>query len=320
MPVKNEALYLDELLTSIVNQSESEWELVAVDDHSTDDSLKILNDLASTNFKIKVFQNPNQGIISALRCAYSKSSGEYITRQDADDIMPTDKLKKLLSVLNSNDKGTIATGKVKYFSGTKLMDGFKKYEKWLNDLCETNSHYDHIFKECVLASANWLIKRDDFEKLGAFSDAIYPEDYHFVFKAYQNNFKIKSSNEITHLWRDHEKRASRNLEQYSDQKFFPLKVSFFKEIHGSSDICLWGAGPTGKKLAKELLRQNINFHWVTNNEKKIGKEIYGIRIFDYQSLRDRNNHKLIISVSQRDALSSIINYLKEINLNNYYEF
>lgn len=320
MPFKNEARHLNAFLDSLVSQSEEDFELMAIDDNSTDDSFNIINQLANKDPRIKVFKNPTVGILPAIRFAYSKSEGDYITRQDADDIMPINKLKILLEILKSHGEGTVATGKVEYFSDFELKDGFKKYGDWLNSLCDTDSHYDEIFKECIIASPNWLIHRSDFEKIGTFDEAIYPEDYHFVFKIYENKFKIISSDEVTHLWRDHQDRASRNLIQYKDQKFFSLKVTYFKKIYGDSDICLWGAGPTGKKLAKELIENDIPFHWVTNNEKKIGKNIYGVKIYDFHSLKEKSDHRLIISVTQRGSLDSIKSYLNQINLKNYHEF
>ncbi len=320
MPVKNEERHLEKLLDSIVSQSERDFELIAIDDHSTDKSFNILNSYSNKDSRIKLFKNPGKGIVSALQFAYTKTQGEYITRQDSDDIMPEKKLEILLSILKLNGSGVVATGKVQYFSDNELKDGFKKYETWLNHLCDTDSHYDQIFKECVLVSANWLMHRSDFDKIGAFNDAIYPEDYHLAFRCYEQGLKIISSKEVTHLWRDHQNRASRNLEEYQDQKFFPLKVLFFKKVFGTEDICLWGAGPTGKKLAKELIANNINFHWVTNNKKKIGKNIYGVDIYDLDSLKNKNNQRIIISVTQRGSLESIKNYLNEINFSEYYEF
>ncbi len=320
MPVKNEALHLNTLLDSIISQSEKDFELIAIDDHSTDNSINILRNYSTKDQRIKVFKNPGMGIVSALQFAYSKAQGEYITRQDSDDILPKNKLELLLNILKENGKGIVATGKVKYFSDFELKDGFKKYESWLNHLCDTNSHYDQIFKECVLVSANWLMHRDDFELIGAFNNALYPEDYHLAFRCFENNLKIISTKEVTHLWRDHQNRASRNLEEYQDQKFFSLKVLYFKKIFGSENICLWGAGPTGKKLAKELIANEIKFHWVTNNERKIGKNIYGVDIYDLESLKNRPHQKVIISVTQRGSLDSIIEYLNEINVSNYYEF
>ena len=94
MPVKNAALFLRECLDSIVNQEESNFELIAVDDHSTDSSLKILEEYQKKDPRIQVYKNKEHGIIAALRLAYKKSSGILITRMDSDDIMSLHKLKR----------------------------------------------------------------------------------------------------------------------------------------------------------------------------------------------------------------------------------
>src|SRR5690606_32129080 len=92
MPVKNTSAYLEACLNSVLQQSEPNWELIAVDDHSTDDSKAILHKYAANDARIKVLENTAKGIIPALQLAYSKSSGECITRMDSDDIMVPEKL------------------------------------------------------------------------------------------------------------------------------------------------------------------------------------------------------------------------------------
>ena len=57
MPVKNTALFLNECLDSIVNQNELNFELIAIDDHSTDESYSILNNYSNKDSRIKVFKN-----------------------------------------------------------------------------------------------------------------------------------------------------------------------------------------------------------------------------------------------------------------------
>ncbi|MCW9041214.1 MAG: glycosyltransferase, partial [Flavobacteriales bacterium] len=77
MPVKNTSLYLSECLNSIINQTEKNWELIAVNDHSTDNSKEILASFANQDNRIKVWDNTGNGIIDALQLAYSKSSGTF---------------------------------------------------------------------------------------------------------------------------------------------------------------------------------------------------------------------------------------------------
>ena len=182
MPVKNTAQFLNECMDSILNQTYKKWELLAIDDGSMDNSLAILTKYSKQDNRIKVFKNNGKGIIEALRLAYSKSSGEFISRMDSDDIMTEDKLTVLSGNLLNAGQGNIATGLVQYFSEKALGDGFKNYENWLNNLTARGSNFTAIYKECVIPSPCWMAYREDLEKCDAFNPNNYPEDYDLVFR------------------------------------------------------------------------------------------------------------------------------------------
>lgn len=320
MPVKNEEKFLAKTLDSILCQTEKRFELVIIDDSSTDNTPQIIKNYKMRDSRIVHLTNRGDGVIDALKQAYLYSKGELLTRQDADDLMPPYKIEELKNILLSCGPGAVATGRVKYFSDHKLGEGFVNYANWLNQLCEKNSHKDQLFKECVIASSNWLMYRSDVEKISGFKDMQYPEDYFLVFKVFEYNLKICCSQKVTHYWRDHPERASRVSPLYKDQKFFSLKIKFFIKFYGTQNVVLWGAGPTGKQLAKELQKQGVNFFWLTNNLKKIGQTIYGVTLEEYKALEEKNQAKLILSVTQRGALEKIKNYLAEIGFEHYFEF
>ena len=221
IPCKNAAEFLFETLLSIRKQSFTDWECVLVDDHSTDSSLEIVNEFAAEDARFQSLKNPGVGVIQALQCGYKHSTSIIITRMDADDLMPVNKLSDLLKALEEKGKGYVATGKVKYFDA--LGEGFKNYERWLNKLIDEDSHRAHLYKECVIASPNWMLYREDFERIGAFNSPIYPEDYELVFRMFSGGLKVAAVNEVTHLWRDHEQRASRVSPLYAANTFIPLK-------------------------------------------------------------------------------------------------
>jgi len=120
LPVKNTAAYLVQCLDSILLQSFTNWELLAINDHSTDDSKHILLEYASRDRRIKILDNEGTGIINALRLAYNNSKGTYITRMDSDDKMAVNKLEILYKNVHQKEQGFIAIGQVKYFSDTSL--------------------------------------------------------------------------------------------------------------------------------------------------------------------------------------------------------
>lgn len=318
MPVKNAAPFIKDCIESICKQTYTNWELIAVDDHSTDQSYEIISQYESKNEKIHLLKSKGNGIIPALQMGYSHSSGKYIHRMDADDIMPVSKLSNLFELISHFGKGHVATAHVSYFSDQKLNAGYQNYAKWLNQLCENNNHWGAIFKECVIASPNWLIARDDFERVGGFNSFQYPEDYDLVFRFYKANLKVVSLHEVTHLWRDHEKRSSRTMEIYKDNAYFDLKWHYFKELklNHNRPTVIWGAGPKGKRLVKTIQKDGHPITWVSNNPNKHGKNIYNEILESYQEIINEKNPQILVAVGQRKAQKEICNFL---NSNNYSE-
>ncbi len=275
MPAKNAALFLPYCLDSIINQSYKNWELLVVNDHSTDNTFEILKQYNRKDSRIKVLQNRGNGIIAALQTAYLASTGEYITRMDADDIMVVDKLKLMTASLKKATEPTVVTGKVRYISEGELGDGFVKYQDWLNNQIIQNNQFKEIYKECVIPSPNWMTTRVNFESCGGFEPNIYPEDYDLCFRFYQNRLVVMGIDEVLHLWRDHVDRASRTDEHYAENSFLSLKIKYFLllDYNPKLPLLLWGAGKKGKKLAELLTENEVPFIWACNNVNKIGHTI-----------------------------------------------
>ncbi len=310
MPVRNALPYLTACLDSILQQSYADWELLAVNDNSDDQSESVLLKYASQDQRIYCFQNNGTGIIDALNTGYSYSKGQYITRMDADDIMPSIKLERLCGLLRNSEKGILSTGKVKYIRESSLGKGFKKYENWLNRLCDENIHYSEIYKECVIPSPCWMMYRKDFDRIGGFDNKTYPEDYDLCFRMYENKITVIPSGEVLHIWRDHEQRASRNDDNYSDNRFLNLKVKYFlrNEFILDEKLIVWGAGKKGKRIAYLLLENNIDFEWITNNNKKIDKHIYGKKIKSTSDLISGIYpiNSIILAVANEDEQKKIL--------------
>ena len=315
MPVKNTSLFLAQCINSILDQSYQNWELLAVDDDSSDESLIILKSYAEKDQRVQVFTNNGKGIIDALRLAYSKSSGEFITRMDSDDIMTADKLKVLSTNLSTNGNGHIALGLVEYFSENDLGEGFKNYQNWLNSLIVNGTNFSEIYKECVIPSPCWMVYREDFEKCDALRPNRYPEDYDLTFRFYMNELKPIACNKILHHWRDYATRTSRTDENYADNTFISIKTDYFlsKEYDATKNLVVWGAGRKGKALAQILIKQNIHFSWICDNPKKIGKHIYDKEMLAINALENIENTQSIVTVANPKAQEEIKHYFEKLN-------
>ncbi|WP_209402982.1 glycosyltransferase [Pseudozobellia sp. WGM2] len=314
IPFKNTEKYLEECLLSIINQSYKNWEVLAVNDYSTDSSAEIVARFANIDKRIKLYSNKGNGIIEALRTAYSLSTGHLITRMDSDDIMKENRLEVMASSLKKYGKGHLAVGQVRYFSHRGISNGYERYEQWLNHLTKTGDNYSEIYKECVIPSPCWMTYREDLDDCGAFTPDRYPEDYDLTFRFYENNFKCIPCNQILHMWRDYDTRTSRTSEHYAQNYFLDIKLHYFLKLDYDPKkvLTVWGAGSKGKEIAKGLKKRNIDFYWLCDNPKKIGKEIYGKEMHHFSLLTEFKNPQSVITVANEDAQKMIRAYLTKL--------
>ena len=94
MSVFNGSKFLADAIQSILSRLFKEFELIIVDDGSTDNSLNIIRSFESADSRIKVISKLNEGLAKSLNAAISASQGDFIARMDADDIGYKNRLEK----------------------------------------------------------------------------------------------------------------------------------------------------------------------------------------------------------------------------------
>ncbi|MDB4182965.1 glycosyltransferase [Flavobacteriaceae bacterium] len=325
VPFKNTDHYLADCLESILQQSYTQWELLIVDDGSTDSSREIVQKYADKEVRIHLFSNAGNGIIEALRTAYKHAKGTLITRMDSDDLMAIHKLEIMQKQLCLHGEGHMALGAVRYFSAKGIGDGYKRYETWLNSLTSKGTNFDEIYKECVIPSPCWMVYKSDFEDCGGFTPDTYPEDYDLAFRFYKHGLKCIPTTKVLHHWRDYDIRTSRIDAHYAENSFLELKVSYFLELSHDPEkrLVVWGAGKKGKKVAQLLITNKVAFDWVCDNPNKIGKDIYNQTLKSFDRLSEIKNPQCILTVANQEAQQGITQYLqthKMIAMRDYFFF
>ena len=312
VPFKNTESYIVECLDSIVQQTYSHWELIIIDDGSTDASYQLVQNYANSDARIHLLSNTGNGIIEALRTGYKLAKGTFVTRMDSDDVMALNKLEQMQQSLVTSGKGHLALGNVQYFSKTGVGKGYKRYEDWLNRLTSKGINFDEIYKECVIPSPCWMVYKTDFDHCGGFTSDIYPEDYDLAFRFYRQGLKCIPSNEVLHHWRDYAVRTSRVDTHYAENSFLEIKVNYFLELSYNKDktLVIWGAGTKGKKVAQLLIEKNTPFEWVCDNPKKIGKDIYNQTLKSFEYLNSIKNYQSIVTVANQEAQLEIKQYFQ----------
>jgi len=307
MPVKNTQDFLATCLDSITGQSLQEWELLAVDDHSTDASPDILQTYARKDPRIRVIRNEGRGVTEALQTGYRHSRGSFVTRMDSDDINELHKYEHMLGQLMEKGPGYLALGQVQYFCEAGLGEGFQNYERWMNALISKGTCFEEVYKECVVPSPCWMLHRADFDRIGAFDTSLYPEDYDLCFRMYQHQLKPIPCREVLFHWRDYPHRTTRQVAHYQGDALLKLKCHHFLAIdhEPAKRLVLWGAGKRGKFIAQYLVSQQISFDWVCNNENKINHQIYGVRLQSEQLVETIDHKQIIVSVANAEEQAGI---------------
>ncbi|MEH2048723.1 FkbM family methyltransferase [Nostoc sp.] len=102
IPIWNSERYLAEAIESVINQTFPDFELIALDDGSTDQSLQILKNFAQKDSRIKIISCEHQGYSPLLNLGLSMAKGEYIARMDSDDICISERFEKQVAFLDSH--------------------------------------------------------------------------------------------------------------------------------------------------------------------------------------------------------------------------
>lgn len=114
-PVYNAANYIGNAINSVLEQSFTDWEMLCVDDESTDNSLFILKEYQNRDKRIKVFTQKNTGPLGARRFAFEHSTGDYIIYLDADDLFSKDLLQCLYDRMLETDADAVAPDMIRRF-------------------------------------------------------------------------------------------------------------------------------------------------------------------------------------------------------------
>lgn len=122
MPVYNSEKYISEAIASVRNQSYENWELLIVNDGSTDHSAEIINEYAQKDIRIKVFHRKNEGVSMARNFALSRICGDYVTFIDSDDVYHIDRLKTVLHVFEQHTDCDIVFSIHRNFNGELNKD------------------------------------------------------------------------------------------------------------------------------------------------------------------------------------------------------
>ena len=262
LPFYNAEQTLEAAIKSILNQSFSNFELLLVDNNSTDQSFSIAGKLAKKDMRIRLLQEKKQGVANAMNCGLKNARGTFIARMDADDISMPDRLEKQLQFLNANPDVDFVGCHVKYIPHNKNTAGFRRFVNWVNSFHLPTEIELNRFVEIPVINPTIFFRKELFKKYGGNLDGDFPEDYEMQLRFLDAGVKIAKLPEMLLEWHDSSTRLTRTDERYSTEAFFRTKAKYFKNraekynpFH--PEIWVWGAGRKTRQRAKLLVFEGV---------------------------------------------------------------
>ena len=276
MPLYNKEKSVRSTLESVLNQSYTDWELVIVDDGSTDNSLNVVSERIREleNERFKVIHKENGGVSSARNCGIQKAQGEYIAFLDADDVWDKEYLAEQVMMIADFPEAAMwginfaemNNGKLVRKLETALPDGYRGY---VDDYFQMKGRISDLF-----CSSSVVIRKDIFDKVGLFDERIkYAEDSDMWFRIIATS-KVAfffDKYMVFYQW-DAENRALNRTRQL--KYFLPYYVDKYREP-------LFQSNPIFYKYVNSWAAQQVRPYFFSNIDTERNDAKIAIRNIDY---------------------------------------
>jgi len=203
LPVYNGSQYLREAIDSILSQSFSDFEAIIIDDGSTDDSTSIVT--SYTDPRIRFYTQKNHGLAATLNRGISLAKGDYIARQDQDDVSLPKRLSMQAAFLDAHtDYGMVGTW-ASIWEETKPTERFHKHPA-----DNLSLKFDLLFDNAFVHSS-LMIRKTVFSEVGAYCtdpERQPPEDYE-LWSRVARKFRVANIPEVLHVYREMPRSMSR---------------------------------------------------------------------------------------------------------------
>lgn len=321
LPCFNSAETLPEALESLERQTLEDFEVIAVDDGSSDGSLAVLRAWEQRDRRLRIFTRPHLGIIQALNTGLQACQAPYVARMDADDRSHPRRLESQVRFLDDHPEVTVVSCLVRAFPHEEVRQGFGVYLEWVNSLVTCEEIGKQIFIESPLPHPSVTFRKDRVERAGGYQEHGWPEDYDLWLRLHLAGARFAKVPEVLLDWRERPARLTRTDSRYSLENFLRAKAHFLARgpLAGRQAVIIWGAGMMGRRLSKHLAREGACLAaFVDIDPHKIGQTRRGLPVLAPEELpafwRQCRQPALLAAVGARGARSLIRAHLEALGL------
>ncbi|MEM7195868.1 MAG: glycosyltransferase [Pseudomonadota bacterium] len=290
LPFRNAQSTLPAVLASIRQQTLPHFEIIAINDHCSDNSAEVCKSFP--DHRIRVVNNIGSGICDALNTGIDVAQFPFIARMDADDIMPKDRLHMQSKFLCSQPDHAMVGGTVMLYPENLVQSGYQEYVRWQNTVRTAEAVGEQIYVESPFAHPSIMIRTKILRALGGYRCGDFPEDYDLWLRLHASGHKMGKVDSPVLLWRESSDRLSRTDSRYAREAFDRLRAMYLANdprLNKDRPIAIWGAGRKTRKRAAWLIDKMLPpVSWIDIDPKKIGNTVDGVRVVAPEWLRSVN--------------------------------
>jgi glycosyltransferase involved in cell wall biosynthesis len=273
-------------------------EVVAIDDGSRDDGFSRVESLQDA--RIVHVRTEGVGVAGALREGLRQARGEIIARMDADDVSRPGRIAASVAALARDPSIAVVATRVELTG--EVTDGMRAYVAWQNSIVTRDEHARAMFVESPVCHPATTIRRSALDAVGGFRDAPWAEDWDLWLRLDAAGFGFVKIPEPMLAWHQHGRNVTRRDPRCSIERLREARATYLAPRLAAMKrpIAMWGAGPTGKRLARELERHGVvTSRFIDIDPRKIGHVRRGVPVVDHRHV-DRE-HTIVVAVGVRGA-------------------
>jgi glycosyltransferase involved in cell wall biosynthesis len=307
LPVRNEARHLPAALASLFAQTRQDWELVAVDDGSTDATPAILAAAARRDGRVRPLRSPERGLVPALNHGLAACRAPLVARMDGDDVCHPRRLAVQAALLAERPElGLVACG-FRHFPRHHLRVGMLAYEAWQNGLTSHEAIIRDLFVESPFVHPSIMARRELLLAVGGYRDQGWAEDYDLWLRLAAGGVRFARTAEPLFFWRDRPERATRTMAEYAATAFRACKAHHLRRgfLRDTDRVILAGAGQEGRAWRRALADEGVAVAcWVDVDPRKTGRLLHGVLVMGPDQVSPRDG-RLLITVGTRGARQGV---------------
>jgi len=304
LPVRDAAPTLDAALESLWRQTVRDFEVVAVDDGSTDRGPDILARHARRQPRLRVLSTGPRGLVPALETARAATGAPNLARMDADDLCHPDRLRRQLAYLEAHPRVAAVGCRVALFPRRRLGAGWRRYQAWLNGLLTPEDHARECFVESPLAHPSVLLRAEAVDAAGGYQDRGWAEDYDLWLRLAAAGWGLAKVPATLLAWRHGPGRHSLTSPRYHRRAFLRARAHYLARhpVLAGGRTALWGVGTTGRDLARRLGEHGIRVsQFYEVDPKRIGTRFLDAPVVSWLRLEPAGRLPLVVAVGAPGA-------------------